>query len=182
MSAATTLMTADELLDRAHELGRCELVRGELIQMAPASAGHGGVAMEMGIRIGIHVKQHKLGKTYAAETGFLIGRDPDTVRAPDVAFVRNDRLHLAGERGFFNGPPDLAVGVMSPDDRAGDVLAKVRQWLDAGCRGVWVVDPQSRTVTTYHANRHAQVLTPGDTLPGGDPLPGFELSVTDIFK
>jgi Uma2 family endonuclease len=128
-----------------------------------------------------HVKANKLGKVYAAETGFHIEHDPDTVRAPDVAFVRRDRLPPAGQRGFFQGPPDLAVEVLSPDDSASEVLAKVQDWLAAGCELVWVVDPRTRTVSVYHSPRQAEMLGEGDRLTGGDVLPGFDLSVAEIF-
>ncbi len=122
-----------------------------------------------------------MGVVTGAETGFLIGRNPDTVRAPDVALVRAERIPESEPVGFFPGAPDLAVEVLSPSDAAGDVLAKVQDWLDAGCRAVWVLDPQTRTVTTYRTRRQIAVLCGSETLNGGDVLPGFEVPVARLF-
>ena len=138
-----TITTAEQLAD-APDLGRCELVRGELIMMSPAGSEHGGIIAEFTAILRDFVKDHKSGKVFGAETGFIIGRDPDTVRSPDVSFVEKARLPPKLPRGFFPGPPDLAVEVLSPSDRAGEVQAKVQDWLAAGCLAVWVVDPENR--------------------------------------
>jgi Uma2 family endonuclease len=116
-----------------------------------------------------------------AETGFQISRDPDTVRAPDVAFVRAERLPAAEPLGFFPGAPDLAVEVLSPSDRAGEVLAKVQDWLEAGCRAVWVVDPHTQTISDYRSRSEVVVFSGADTLTGGTVLPGFSVSLPEIF-
>src|SRR5437660_1457908 len=102
----TKLVTAEELLAMG-DIGRCELIRGEIIQMAPAGAEHGDVAAQILFVIARHAKAHDLGKVYAAETGFTIARNPDTTRAPDVAFVRKDRVAATPRRSYFEGPPDL---------------------------------------------------------------------------
>jgi Uma2 family endonuclease len=117
----------------------------------------------------------------AAETGFQIARDPDTVRAPDVGFVLSEREPGEPVKGYFPGPPDLAVEVLSPDDRASEVLAKVRDWLAAGCRRVWVVDPRTRTVSVYRSPSEIVVLSESDTLTDEELLPGFHLPVGEIF-
>ena len=117
----------------------------------------------------------------AAETGFQIGHDPDTVRAPDVGFIRADRVPRVRTRGFFQGPPDLAVEVVSPTDRAGEVLAKVRNWLAAGCQVVWVADPTSQTITVYRGSHEPVMLTNVDELTDDAFLPGFRLAVADVF-
>lgn len=173
-------VTADQLLS-ASGLGRCELVRGELIAMPPAGEEHGDVAMNVGALLQVYVKQRRLGKVYAAETGFKIESDPDTVRAPDVAFVRADRLGPRPSKKFFRGPPDLAVEVLSPDDRMGEMLAKIHQWLDSGCRAVWLVDPETRTVTVYRSQSQIVTLGISDTLTGEDVVPGFAMPVADVF-
>jgi len=111
----------------------------------------------------------------------VIARDPDTVRAPDVAYVAKERIPETEPVGFFRGAPDLAVEVLSPNDPAGDVLAKVQDWLDAGCRAVWVVDPKTRSVTVYHSRRQITVLSESETLDGGDVLPGLRISLADLF-
>ncbi len=180
MATTETITTAEELLN-APELGRCELVRGELTMMSPAGFEHGRIELAIGRLLGNFVAQHSLGVVLGAETGFQIARDPDTVRGPDVAFVRSDRVPSTGVLGFFQGPPDLAVEVLSPGDRAGEVNAKVHDWLDAGCRMVWVADPQTRTVTVYRSRREVEVLGAGDTLSGGDVVPGFTSPIAQIF-
>ena len=175
------ITTAEQLL-AAGDIGRCELVRGELIMMSPAGSEHGWIIMNIAAPMATFVRQHSLGRVFGAETGFRIGHDPDTVRAPDVAFVVAQRIGGKLSPGFFPGPPDLAVEVLSPDDRAGEVLAKVQDWLDAGCRGVWVVDPRTRTVTVYRSPSGIVLLGTSETVDGGDLLPGFSLAVSELFQ
>ena len=176
---APEITTAEQLL-RAQDIGRCELVRGELHTMIPPGAQHGRIAMNLGWKIRSHVEAHSLGTVFAAETGFVLARDPDTVRAPDVGFVRTGREPVP-ERGYYPGAPDLAVEVLSPDDRPGYVREKVAEWLEAGTQAVWVVDPRKRTVNVHEPDREPRLLEATDTLHGGDVLPGFELAVAEIF-
>lgn len=180
MALTEATMTADELLQR-RQPGRCELVRGELVTMTPAGFEHGEIAQGVGTALRSFVAQHRLGVVVAAETGFKIESDPDTVRAADAAFVRADRVPAEKPKGFYPGAPDLAVEVLSPDDRASDVNDKVQQWLGAGCQAVWVVDPKTRSVTVYRGAKQADVLHLSDTLTGGEILPGFALPVEAIF-
>ena len=175
------IVSAEQLLETPGP-GRCELVRGELIMMTPAGEEHGGIVANLTGHLWSFVRAQKLGKLYGAETGFQIGREPDTVRAPDVAFVRAERVPAEPVRGFLQAPPDLAVEVLSPGDRASEVLDKVHQWLDAGCLAVWVVDPEKRTVSVYQRPDRAITLTAGDELDGADVLPGFRLPVSEIFS
>ena len=149
--------------------------------MSPSGSLHGAVVIRISGPLWNHVEQHCLGMVFGAETGFHIGRDPDTVRAPDVAFVRAERLAGGLPRGFFPGAPDLAVEVLSPEDRPGKVLAKTGDWLQAGCRMVWVVDPERRTVTVYRSASDVRVLGVGEEVSGDDVLPGFSLPVGEIF-
>jgi Uma2 family endonuclease len=174
------ITTAEQLL-RAGDIGRCELVRGELHMMIPPGFEHGRITMKLSWPIANHVEEHGLGTVVAAETGFLLSRNPDTVRAPDIAFVRAAR-GPGPERGYFPGAPDLAVEVLSPDDRPGYVRDKVAEWLEAGALAVWVVDPRERTVTVHAPPTDPRVLHAADTLDGGDVLPGFALAVRDIFS
>jgi Uma2 family endonuclease len=126
------------------------------------------------------VREHGLGEILAAGTGFVIGRNPDTVRSPDVSFISRDHWPTETPDFFFEGAPDLAVEVVSPNDRYGEVLAKVQDWLNAGCPMVWVTDLATRSVTVYWG-RAGEILHVGDELTGGDLLPGFRLSVAEIF-
>ena len=181
MSVLPQSLTADELLDMPN-LGRCELVRGELIMMSPAGFPHGEIAIRIGRYLDAFVDEHGLGSVAAAETGFILARDPDTVRAPDVAFVRGNRLPHESEAGFFDGAPDLAVEVLSPGDRSGDVRAKTEEWLEAGCLVVWIVDPKNRTITVHRSGWPEEFLSMTETLTADEILPGFQLPVAKVFN
>ena len=178
---ATKLVTAEEFFEMG-DIGRCELINGEIIHMAPAGAEHGDIAMEVARLIANHVKAHGLGKVFAAETGFIITRDPDTTRAPDVAFVRKERVPAKYRRGFFQGAPDLAVEVVSPDDMHSELLAKVDQWLSAGTTSVWVVDPPRKTIDIYRADKQVQRYRSNDTIVDEPLLPAFTLALNDLFS
>lgn len=180
MSVLQNITNAEQLLG-ATALGRCELVCGELIRMNPAGFLHGRVVGRVTSLLESHVRQNKLGALTGAETGFLIATGPDTVRAPDVGFVRAERVEDPKMEGFFRGAPDLAVEVLSPSDRASDVLAKVQDWLSSGCRAVWVIDPARETVSAYRGEGQAVVLSVSDELAGGDVLPGWTLRVAELF-
>jgi len=149
--------------------------------MSPAGHDHGDVALRLGIAVGAHVRNRRLGRTYAAETGFVLARDPDTVLAPDVAFVRTDRLPTKGSPGFFPGAPDLAVEVLSPDDTRRKITAKVAAWLEHGTREVWVADPKRRTLTVHTADSAPITLHHDATLHDSVVLPGFTLALAELF-
>jgi len=174
------IKTADQLL-RAGDIGRCELIRGKLRMMIPAGGEHGRVTAHLSFLLSTHIVPNRLGTCYAAETGFILRRDPDTVRAPDFAFVTAGRA-ATPERGFIPGAPDLAVEVLSPDDRPGYVREKVAEWLEAGTVAVWVVDPRARTVTIHAPGRAPSTLGEADSIRGDKVLPGFELSVRELFS
>jgi Uma2 family endonuclease len=180
MAAAKTITTAEQLF-QSPDLGPCELLRGELIMMSPAGSKHGRIALQLGSMLWNFVEPRRLGVVLGAETGFRIAENPDTVRAPDVAFIRRERIGAELPDGFFPGAPDLAVEVLSPNDRAGEVLAKVQDWLASGSAAVWVVDPKTQTVTVYGADRKTVMLTANDAIAGGDLLPGFTAPVAGIF-
>ena len=173
-------MTAEELLRLNLPDKRTELVRGVLVVREPAGYQHGDVAMRLAAAIYTHVEAHGLGRVFAAETGFTLARNPDTVRAPDVAFISTARLPDPPPRGFAELAPDLAVEVLSPDDRPGAVLAKVADWLNAGARLVWVVDPLRVIARVYRADGSESILDDPDALRGEDVLPGFEYTLSAI--
>jgi len=176
-------ITADELLVLSQQdENRYELIQGIVVMMSPAGSIHGDLALNLGARIRIYVEDHHLGRSFAAETGFLLDTAPDTVRAPDVSFVRTERLPAEGlPQSYFPGAPDLVVEVVSPNDRASDVQEKVQDWLHHGTLLVWVVEPASQTVIVYRADGSATVLQKGDELHGEDVLPGFSYSLDRLF-
>ncbi len=182
MTTQTRPITADDLLRMPDDGFRYELVEGNLREMAPAGHQRGRIAINVSTPLAQHVKANNLGVVYAAETGFKLASNPDTVRAPDVAFVRRERVESVGDsEGFWPGAPDLAVEVVSPGDRYTDVEEKVFDWLDAGTRLVIVVNPRKRLVTVYRSLTDVVVLTEADVLDGGDVVPGFAMPVKDIF-
>jgi len=173
--------TADELLRLPRGRGRHELLHGELRTMSPAGWQHGIVAAACTRLLANHVVEHGLGKVFAADTGFLLARGPDTVLAPDVAFVAAARVHLAPETGYFPGPPDLAVEVRSPGDAPAEVAAKAQKWLAHGCGVVVAVDPASRTAVVWRRAQVARALSECDSLDCGDVVPGFTLRLSELF-
>ena len=181
MATKSRLMTAEELLAMPDDGFRYELVRGELVKMPPAGHVHGKRGSRVNYSLSAHVYQNDLGEVYLAETGFHLETDPDHVLAPDASFVRQERVEAAGDGdGYFPGPPDLAIEVISPSDRYTEVEAKVEEWLNAGTRMVVVVNPRNRTIQA-HTPVGVTELTEADTLDGGDVVPGWRLSVADIF-
>lgn len=182
MATRIDLMTADDLFALPGDGLRRELVRGEVIEMSPAGHPHGQVAMRVGWRLGEYVERNDLGATFAAETGFRLESDPDTVRAPDAAFVRKERLPEGeGTRAYWPGAPDLAIEVLSPEDRYSEVEEKALQWLDAGARMVIVLDPRKRSATVYRSRRQIVALTEADTLDGADVVPGWSVPLRELF-
>jgi Uma2 family endonuclease len=178
--ATPDLLTAEDLLALNIQDKRTELVRGRLIVREPAGFQHGVIAMELARRLADFVKTHALGVVVAAETGFTLARNPDTVRAPDVGFIRAARVPRPLPRGYAEIAPDLAAEVLSPDDRAGEVLAKVSDWLNAGCQLVWIIDPDRRMARVYRADGSESLLSAGAMLDGEDVLPGFMCRVDDL--
>lgn len=175
-------VTAAELLRLPDDGFRHELVRGELRKMTPAGFAHGAIVANMTGPLMLHVKAHALGVVCGAETGSRIGSDPDTVLAPDVAFVRRDRLPPSGlPAGYWPGAPDLAVEVLSPSDTVFEVDEKVAAWLEAGTVAVWVANPQRRVVTIHRSAAAPRILSEADTLTGDDVVAGFQMLVADIF-
>lgn len=188
----TKRMTAEELAAWPGRAGRSELVRGVYVAMSPGSGGHGFLTARVALRLGAFVESHAhLGRVYGAETGFILFRNPDTVRAPDAAFLRFPRAdHPLDQPGFVDGPPDLAVEVVSPGDTGREVAAKVDDYLTAGTPVVWVVRPSDRTVTVYRRVAggdgaagavETRVLGESDVLDGGDVLPGLAIEVGRLF-
>lgn len=177
-----TLWTAEELFRLSTTGRRYELVKGELFEMPPAGGRHGNVAIQIGGVLNAYVKGNQLGAVFAAETGFILRRNPDTVRAPDASFVSKERLPARElPIGFMDMAPDLAVEVVSPGDTAREVREKVEEWLGAGTRLVWIIYPSARSVTVYQSPEDFQELSERDSLDGGQVVPGFTCRIRDLF-
>ena len=182
MRALKTSFTAQELMHLPTIHRRLELVEGRLFEMPFNGAQHGHVTMQIGSQLGSCVKHNGLGKVFAPGTGFILHRDPDTVRAPDVSFIARDRLP-PGElpAGYLEIMPDLAAEVLSPNDRSNEVRDKVEDWLRAGVKLVWVIYPANRSATVYRSMDDVQELSEDDSLDGEQVVPGFTCRVGDLF-
>jgi Uma2 family endonuclease len=180
MGTTTTLMTAEQLLARAGE-GRAELVYGELVELLPRGFLDSTLVGRLLYRIMVFLETHPLG-TAGTELGMVLARDPDLVYTPDVFFIAKDREPAATSRRFFEGAPDLAIEVLSPDDRPGKRNAKIRAYSAGGTRLVWVVDPDDCTVTVHRPSAPAQVYSGRDEVTGEDVLPGFSFRVERLFQ
>jgi Uma2 family endonuclease len=174
------LITADELAEISTGK-RCELIDGVVRDLPPAGYDHGRIAGNVFGLLWTHVRRNELGAVCAAETGFVLRHDPDTVRAADVSFVRADRA-MESQPRFFPGTPDLVVEVVSPGDRAQDVDAKIKTWLGAGTIIAWVVWPQTRRMSVHRTGQDVLTFSEHDTLDGGEVLPGFSCKVAEIFE
>ena len=182
MSTPRTAVSVEQLLRMPDTGSRYELARGELIEKPPAGARHGHITSRIDGRLGNYVEETGAGKVFTADTGFVLERGPDTVRAPDVAFVSEDRLPR-GElpSGFLEMAPDLAVEVVSPSDSADQVQEKMEQWMRHGVRLAWLVYPATRSVAVYRALDDVRILTGRDVLSGEPVIPGFSRTVEELF-
>lgn len=181
-SRLDTLLTLDEFQRLPDDECRSELVRGRLVREPPAGMDHGRLENRIAFLITAFVDQHALGEIFTGDTGFVLFEEPPTVRAPDVAFVSRDRLPAANESiGFGRLAPDLAVEIVSPSNSVTEILDKAADYLAAGTRLVWVVEPRRRRVTVYRSRSEIRLLSEEDELDGYDVLPGFSATVAEIF-
>lgn len=178
---ATRRITVDEFENMSLE-GRWELIDGEMVEMSPSADEPSSIGATITGMLWSFARPRRLGRVYNAEGGFVLFSDRETVLAPDVAFVRAERMPRGEARKHFARlAPDLAVEVLSPSDRASEVLVKVQMYQESGVRLVWIVDPDLETVTVIAQGNPTIVLGSGDDLTGGDVLPGFSVSVAEIF-
>jgi Uma2 family endonuclease len=182
MAVDAPFTTAEELLRMPKGRWRYELVRGELRVMEPAGIEHGRVSMVAGGVLFAHVRHLDSGVVLAAETGYVLEGDPDTVRAPDASFISQERYDRLGPTAkYWPGAPDFAIEVLSPEDRPGKVREKLREWLAAGTIAVVVLDPAERTATVHRRGSEASVHGMQDTLDLSDAVPGFRPTVAELF-
>lgn len=150
--------------------------------MSPAGGRHGRIAIEIAYLLKKHVDEKELGVVYAAETGFKIQRDPDTVLAPDVAFISKQRHALIeDEISYIPLAPDLVVEVLSPSDRFSRVESKAFQWLDAGTKLVLLVDPETKTIHRYKSRKQIEVFEAAETIDCNDAVADWKFKVADVF-
>lgn len=174
-------MTAEELLKTYIPDKRIELIQGVLLVREPGGYVHGRVTMNLTARLVLHLERFPTGQLIAAETGFVLGRGPDTVRAPDIAYIRQDRLPDPDLGGFAELAPDLVVDVLSPEDRTRAIQEKAGHWLRAGTLLVWVVDPRRQTTHIYRNDGTEEFVGAEGTLRGEDILPGFSCPLKAIM-
>jgi Uma2 family endonuclease len=179
MTVDTRLMTAEELLAIPDDGCRYELVRGELIKMSPSGHVHGRIAARMMRSLSNYVSAKALGETYVAEAGYILSRNPDTVRAPDVSFVTKERDR--DDEGYFLGAPDLAVEVISPSDTYSEVNAKVGEYLAAGTRIVILIDPRKVSAAVHRPGAATVHVAIDDAIDGADVVPGWSLPLRELF-
>lgn len=176
-------MTVEQLYELPDDGLRRELLRGIVVSEPLLGRLHGRTVTRLAMLLGNFVGPRRLGVVYTGETGFVLARAPDTVRGPDVAFLSAAReRETESERGFIPGAPDLAIEALSPNDRMREVLGKVSDYLAAGCRLVWVVDPVRDEVSVFRSPFAPRVLAGQDVLEGEDVLPGFSVRVAEIFE
>lgn len=183
MTQPRALVTADEFCETyaGQDFPRYELVKGELVEVASPGGIHGGIATRIVIALGNYISENNLGRI-VVEGGYLLERDRDTVRGPDVSFIRAERVSPEGlPRAFVSGPPDLAVEVVSPGDTAFEVEAKVHDYLGNGAQRVWVVYVNTRRVVVYSQDGSVRWFREDDTLDDEDLLPGFSLPLRELF-
>jgi len=180
MSAAAP-MTAEQFLHVSIPDKRVELVKGVVVVREPPGYQHGRVAANLAYELLAFVKRTESGKVLVGDAGFTLARGPDTVRGPDVAFVRRDRIPDPEPRGFAEFGPDLVIEVRSPGDRPGELLAKVADWLNAGSQLVWVIDPARRQAHVYRADGTESLVSDQESLDGAAVLPGFRCPLATIL-
>ena len=182
--AGPVYLTADEFLRHPAAEGASELVNGEIVYTSPAGAVHHLIGGALFARLWAHVEAHGLGDAFMDNVGYYLpipGRTRDTVRAPDVSFVAAGRL-TSIPRGFLRLAPDLAVEVLSPENTAADMDARMADYFAAGTRRLWVIDPDRRTVAVHAPDAPARWLGADDTLDAGDVVPGFAVAVAALFR
>jgi Uma2 family endonuclease len=155
-----------------------ELIKGELLTMPSPKPLHGRIVANLAFILGLHVRANRLGDVLA-ESGYHLEHDPDTVLGPDVSFVLRERVNRTDD-SYYNGPPDLAVEVLSPGDRKAYVERKLSIWLETGTRSVWLVNPRRRTVEVISSLNNRRMLHEDDELVD-DTVPGFRVKVSEIF-
>jgi Uma2 family endonuclease len=182
MSTTIQSMTADELFLMKDDGFRYDLVKGELRKISPAGSEHGAIIIRLTVALGQYVEENDLGEVFAAETGFKLATNPDTVLGPDLSFVSNEKIPPTGiPVKYWPGAPDLAVEVVSPGNIRREIEEKIEEYLVAGVGLVWIIRPKQHVVTVHRSNTEPATLTESDTLDGEEIIPGFQYSIARLF-
>lgn len=181
-SSESTLLTAEDLAQVRLPDKRMELVHGRLLVREPPSTEHGRIQATLAYFVTDHVRRNGLGVVFGQDTGFRIASGPDTVRGPDLAFVSHEHAAELPRRGYAALAPDLVAEIISPDDRPGEYLAKVAQWLEAGTRLVWVIDPQRAEARVCRADGSLTIVGEDALLDGEAVLPGFSCPLSEVLR
>lgn len=174
------LITGEELF-RSPDLGPCELVDGRIVPLSPTGRAHGRSEARLTARLLTYVESHDKGEVLTGEIGIYVRRNPDTVRAADIAFISHARLARCRAEGYLDVAPEIVVEVLSPNDRRGDLADKIRDYFSAGVDRVWVLDSRQRCVSVYRTPSDVQELRPGDVLTDEARFPGFRVVVGELF-
>jgi len=182
MSAVAKLYTAEDLERLSVQGCRYELIQGELRTMSPTGGAHGNATDRLAAYARMYIDEAGLGECFAAETGFVIASAPDTVLAPDWAFIAEERLPDPIPDGYVPVVPDIVAETRSPNDTRKETAEKIRQWLQAGVRMVLELDPKARRMVVYRPGLEPKTLEIGDEFSGEDVLPGFSLPIAKLFR
>ena len=175
----STLLTAEEFYSLG-DSGPAELIHGKVVRLAAPKPKHGRITMRLGSWVHRFVEEQKLGQVYAAETGYLLERDPDLIRCPDISFVRTELSKEHDEDDYYTHSPDLVVEVLSPSERPERVKEKIQVWLTFGAKSVWVLDPEEKTITVHHAGTTPRVGKGQEVFQDAVVLPGFEINPVSL--
>jgi Uma2 family endonuclease len=174
------LMTGEQLSHRP-DLEPCELVNGRIVPLSPTGRAHGRAEARLTTRLSTYVEGAHWGEVLTGEVGIYIRRNPDTVRAADIVLISHKRLARCSSEGYLDVAPEIAVEVLSPTDRKGDLLMKIEDYFAAGVLRVWVLDAKQRRISVHHSSTNVQQLRTEDFLADDELLPGFRLAVSDLF-
>ncbi len=180
IKVAKKLVTGAELYAMG-DIGPSELVRGEVIRHMPTGHPHGFFESLIAFFLTLFVREYKLGRVLTGEVGIYTQRNPDTVRAADVAFISHERLGQAKPEGYLDVAPELVVEVLSPDNTWSEMQEKLADYFGIDVKLIWVVDPQLEQIHVYQSPEQVKLLGKQDTLTGEDVLPGFQVALTEIF-